>query len=352
MGVKFTDEQQAVIDARDCNILVSAAAGSGKTAVLVERIIQMISSDIDIDHLLVVTFTKAAASQMREKITLAIQDKLQKEPDNKHLQKQETLIHNAQITTIDSFCQYVVKNNFNTIGLDPSFHVGDDGELKLLQDEVMQDMLEEEYILAASGQNEDFVYCMEYFSTGSSDKKVEEYISSIYRFAMSMPWPEDWIRERAGDYDLEDKNFDELYWVRSCMAYAGIKIREMVDKLVTAEKICCESDGPYMYGDVLEKDKEKIEALLKCETYDSMFDAIRAISFDSLSRKRDSSVNPDKKKYVQELRDEVKGSHGMLPKLREKYFALPSDTVIGQMKLCDRAVRELCRLALRYKELL
>ncbi|MBQ9591066.1 MAG: helicase-exonuclease AddAB subunit AddA [Butyrivibrio sp.] len=351
MGVKFTDEQQAVIDARDCNILVSAAAGSGKTAVLVERIIQMISADIDIDHLLVVTFTKAAASQMREKITLAIQDKLQKEPDNKHLQKQETLIHNAQITTIDSFCQYVVKNNFNTIGLDPSFHVGDDGELKLLQDEVMQDMLEEEYILAASGQNEDFVYCMEYFSTGSSDKKVEEYISSIYRFAMSMPWPEDWIRERAGDYDLEDKNFDELYWVKSCMAYAGIKIREMVDKLVTAEKICCESDGPYMYGDVLEKDKEKIESLLKCETYDSMFDAIRAISFDSLSRKRDSSVNPDKKNYVQDLRNEVKGSHGMLTKLREKYFALPSDTVIGQMKLCDRAVRELCRLALRYKEL-
>ena len=104
MGVNFTEEQQAVIDARDANILVSAAAGSGKTAVLVERIIQMISSDMDIDHLLVVTFTKAAAAQMKEKITLAIQEKLLTDPDNKHLQKQETLIHNAQITTILPVC--------------------------------------------------------------------------------------------------------------------------------------------------------------------------------------------------------------------------------------------------------
>ena len=140
MGVNFTEEQQAVIDARDANILVSAAAGSGKTAVLVERIIQMISSDMDIDHLLVVTFTKAAAAQMKEKITLAIQEKLLTDPDNKHLQKQETLIHNAQITTIDAFCQYVLRNNFNVIGLDPSFHVGDDGELRLLQEEVMKQL--------------------------------------------------------------------------------------------------------------------------------------------------------------------------------------------------------------------
>ena len=140
MGVEFTKEQQAVIDARDCNILVSAAAGSGKTAVLVERIIGMVLSGLDVDHLLVVTFTKAAAAQMKEKITAAIQEKLAQDPDNEHLQKQETLIHNAQITTIDSFCQYVIRNNFNTIGLDPSFRVADEGELKLLQEEVMSSM--------------------------------------------------------------------------------------------------------------------------------------------------------------------------------------------------------------------
>ena len=172
MGVTFTEEQQAVIDARKCNILVSAAACSGKTAVLVERIIRMISTDMDIDHLLVVTFTKAAAAQMREKITAAIQESLLKNPENKHLQKQETLIHNAQITTIDSFCQYVLRNNFNAIGIDPAFHVGDEGEMRLLQEEVMSQLLEEEYELGTS----DFLYCMDYFGTGHNDKKVEEYI--------------------------------------------------------------------------------------------------------------------------------------------------------------------------------
>ena len=115
MKVEFTDEQKAVIAARKSNVLVSAAAGSGKTAVLVERIIQMVNEGLDIDHLLVVTFTKAAAAQMKEKITLAIQEKLVEDPENSHLQKQETLIHNAQITTIDSFCQYIIKNNFKNV---------------------------------------------------------------------------------------------------------------------------------------------------------------------------------------------------------------------------------------------
>ena len=254
MGVTFTEEQQAVIEARKSNILVSAAAGSGKTAVLVERIIQMISSDVDIDHLLVVTFTKAAASQMKEKITLAIQKKLEEEPDNKHLQKQETLIHNAQITTIDSFCQYVIRNNFNHIGLDPSFRVGDEGELKLLMEDVMQDLLEEEYALAKDGQNEDFVYCMNYFGTGSSDKKVEEYIYKLYKFSESMPWPMDWLDERAGDYLVEGENFDELSWVKDCVAYIKSSLQESVDKMSTAIRICEEPDGPYMYGDLLEQE--------------------------------------------------------------------------------------------------
>lgn len=348
MAVKFTDEQQAVIDARKCNILVSAAAGSGKTAVLVERIIQMIKSDLDIDHLLVVTFTKAAASQMREKITLAIQNSLLQEPDNKHLQKQETLIHNAQITTIDSFCQYVVKNNFNTIGIDPSFRVGDEGELALLQEEIMQDMLEEEYQKANDEGNEDFLYCMNYFGTDSNDEKVEEYISQLYTFAMSMPWPEDWIKERARDYQVDDVDFDSLDFVRECMNLARIKITEMEAKLERAEKICCEPDGPYMYGDLLESEKDRIHALLRYDTYDALFDGLRGISFGRLPSKKDDSVNPDKRKSAQDLRNGVKDS---VKKLMEDYFALPSDTVLEQMKLCDRAVKELCRLTIRYKEL-
>jgi superfamily I DNA/RNA helicase len=121
MAIQFTEKQTRVLEARDHNILVSAAAGSGKTAVLVERIVRMISEGerpLDIDRLLVVTFTRAAAAQMRERIARAVSDRLREDPSNAHLRRQETLIHNAQITTIDSFCSYLLRNNFSEIDLD------------------------------------------------------------------------------------------------------------------------------------------------------------------------------------------------------------------------------------------
>ena len=148
MGFTYTKEQQSVIDARDCSLLVSAAAGSGKTAVLVERIVNMVSDEkapVDIDRLLIVTFTNAAASEMRERISDALGKKLEGEPDNGHLQRQITLLHNAQITTIDSFCLFLIRNNFNDIGLDPGFRVMDEGELKLLRGEVMTELMESQY---------------------------------------------------------------------------------------------------------------------------------------------------------------------------------------------------------------
>ena len=144
--MNFTLEQQRVIDTRNSSILVSAAAGSGKTAVLVERIIQMITDElhpVDIDRLLIVTFTSAAAAQMRERISKAVSERLEKNPENEHLQRQTSLIHNAQITTIDSFCLFIIRNNFNEIGIDPGFRVADEGEIKLLESDVMGKLLEE-----------------------------------------------------------------------------------------------------------------------------------------------------------------------------------------------------------------
>ncbi|WP_026519670.1 helicase-exonuclease AddAB subunit AddA [Butyrivibrio sp. FCS006] len=346
MGVEFTKEQQAVIDARDCNILVSAAAGSGKTAVLVERIIGMVLAGLDVDHLLVVTFTKAAAAQMKEKITAAIQEKLAQDPDNEHLQKQETLIHNAQITTIDSFCQYVIRNNFNTIGLDPSFRVADEGELKLLQEEVMSSMIEEEYEAAKQASDSDFIFFMDYFSQGSRDERAVEFINDLFKFSVSCAWPEEWIRERASDYELSDEAFDELPWVKECMRYAKSTLKECADKIDRAYRMCLEPDGPYMYGDQLETENDSIYAALRYDTYDALFDGLRGISFDRLSTKRDPSVNADKRELAKDLRGDVKDRIG---KLITDYFALPSEAVLANMQLCDRAVKELCRLTLEFK---
>ena len=136
--MKWTKEQQNVIDFRNRDILVSAAAGSGKTAVLVARIIQRIldpQNPVDIDRLLVVTFTKAAAAEMRERIGAAIGAECDKDHQNTHLRRQSALIHNAMITTIDSFCLFVVRNHFEEISLDPNFRIADEGEIRLLEQE-------------------------------------------------------------------------------------------------------------------------------------------------------------------------------------------------------------------------
>ena len=145
MGFSYTQEQQQVIDSRDCNLLVCAAAGSGKTAVLVERIVRMVSDKahpVDIDRLLIVTFTNAAAAQMRERISAALSRRLEEDTENAHLQRQVTLLHNARITTIHSFCLFVIRNNFNDIGLDPGFRVADEGEIKMLRGDVMAELVE------------------------------------------------------------------------------------------------------------------------------------------------------------------------------------------------------------------
>ena len=127
MGVTWTEEQQKVIDLRDRNILVSAAAGSGKTAVLVERIITMLTDQerpVSVDRLLIVTFTEAAAAEMKERIRAAIEKKAEERPEDEHLRRQATLIHHAQITTIHSFCLSVIRDHFHVIDLDPGFRIG------------------------------------------------------------------------------------------------------------------------------------------------------------------------------------------------------------------------------------
>ena len=145
---RWTDDQQRVIDARNCNLLVSAAAGSGKTAVLVERIIKMITDEknnVDIDRLLVVTFTNAAAVEMKTRVGEAIESRLLEEPDNEHLQRQASLLHNAQITTMHSFCQYVIRNYFHVIDIDPAFKVANENDMKIAQSEILAELIEQRY---------------------------------------------------------------------------------------------------------------------------------------------------------------------------------------------------------------
>ena len=179
MGVKWTEEQQKVIQLRNRNILVSAAAGSGKTAVLVERIISRITDEkhpVDVDHLLIVTYTDAAAREMKERIGAAIEKKLEERPGDLHLEQQATLVHSAPITTTHSFCLSVIRDHFHVIGIDPGFRIAEEGELRLLKQDVLEELLEQSY---AAGE-EEFLEFVEKYGTGRNDHKIEGIILQLY----------------------------------------------------------------------------------------------------------------------------------------------------------------------------
>ena len=210
---KWTDEQQQAIDTRKCNLLVAAAAGSGKTAVLVERIIKIITNEenpVDIDKLLVVTFTSAAAAEMRERIAAAISKALEKNPNSKNLQKQLTLLSRANITTMHSFCLDVIKNYFYTIDLDPSFRIADETEITLMKNEIIEDIFEELY----EEDNEYFKGLVEAYSTAKDDEKLKDIILNLYKFSMSGPWPESWLIEKAEEFNINTlEELDKTKWV-------------------------------------------------------------------------------------------------------------------------------------------
>ncbi len=362
MGILFTDKQQQVIEARGCNLLVSAAAGSGKTAVLVERIVRMVSDreyPVDIDRLLVVTFTNAAAAEMRERISRALNDRLAADPENEHLQRQTTLLHNARITTIDSFCLFVLRNQFHTIGLDPGFRIAEEGEGKLIRQDALEEVLEAGYAAAEPG----FLRCMEYFSLGSRDTAVEEIVQKLYDFAMSTPFPEQWLEERKRDYcvpvmqpaentgDGAHASFDEIPWVGELMRQTRLLLAGCAEKLTEAIHICEEPDGPYMYGELLEAEREMVESLLrKCEGgegYDALLAAFAGVKFGRLSSKKDETVSSMKREAAKGIRTEVKEQLGDMQK---KYFFKTKEQILEQMETCRAAVESLVDLTLAFKE--
>ncbi len=323
MGVAWTKEQERVIEVRNKNVLVSAAAGSGKTAVLVERIVSMVCGEsVDVDRLLVVTFTNAAAAEMRERVALALEKRLNADPENIHLQKQQTLIHNAQITTIHSFCQYVIRNYFHQLDLDPSFRIGDEGEIRLLKGDVLRDLLEEAY---AEGSGE-FLRFVEAYATGKNDKGLEELILQLYEFSVSYPYPERWLSGCMEMYTVtEGKEWDNCGWLVFLLEYTGHILSDLEMELRQGLELCRDTAGPYMYEDTLLRDLEQVEALKGCKTYGEYRAGLEAMTFARLSPKRDPEVEDSKKEQVRGIRERMKKS---LKSLREKYFSCPFEETL------------------------
>ena len=343
MGISFTPDQQKVIELHDRNILVSAAAGSGKTAVLVERIIRMVCDEerpVDIDRLLIVTFTNAAAAEMRERISQGIARELQLHPESEHIERQAALLHNAQITTIDSFCLYLIRNHFHEIGLDPAFRVADEGEMKLLMQDTLEAMLEDYF----AEKRPEFLNCVEFFCPGGREHVLENILQELYTFARSYPWPEEWLEARRQDYGVTDVEALESGEIgRYSLQYLGKMLEGCLEILEQALAVCEEPDGPYMYGTLLEQEKLALERLCGCGSLKEWETAIGGIVFDRLPGKKDSSVAAEKREKAKTLRNLVKDT---IKELQNSFFAKPLETYIRQMQACAPYIEVLLDLTL------
>ena len=347
MGVSWTTEQQQVIDLRNRNILVSAAAGSGKTAVLVERIVKIITDKnhpVDIDHLLIVTFTNAAAAEMRERIGNAIEKALDEQPGDEHLLRQLTLIHNAQITTIDSFCLYVVRNHFHEIDLEPNFRIGDEGELKLLREDVLGRVLEQNY----EEPSEAFSDFVEGYASGRTDVALNEMILQLYEFSRSYPWPEKWLDSFVGAYRIETREeLDRAEWLAPLTENICFVLKDCEQLLKQALAITQQDDGPDMYEKAVQSDLEKYEGLSRLTSFCELSGALSDIKYDRLASSRGFEGDPDKLELVKSLREQAKD---VVKKLCKQYFFCSPEMMIEQLERTEPMLEEVVRLTKQFAD--
>ena len=344
--IRLTTEQQKVVDARDCNLLVAAAAGSGKTAVLVRRIIKKVldkEHPQDIDRLLIVTFTNAAAAEMRERIGAAIEEALIEELENRHLQRQMMLLHNAQITTIHSFCLSVIREFFHVLSIDPGFRIGDEAELSLLRSDVAFEVLEECY----EKEEPDFLCFVESFAGVGKDEQIVEYGRTLYEQAVSQLWPEEWLRNlpRKFNFDLESAKehpmfSDVMEQVRERLMAAATLADCMLE-------LCEESGGPLLYKEAVEDDRELVRELSNAaDSYERFAQAIAELSFTRLSTKK-QEAEEEKKQNVKDIREVFKK---LLKGIAEDYFYAPAEEILKDIQSMAPAMQGLVSYTLKFME--
>lgn len=353
---KWTQEQQNVIDSRGGNLLVAAAAGSGKTAVLVERIIQMIlNSDlkIDIDKLLVVTFTNAAASEMRERIGDAISKKLDENPEDEHLQDQLVLLNKASITTIHSFCLEVIKSNFHKINLDPNFRIGDETECSLMKLE----SIDETFDILYEQNDEEFCYLVDCYAEKRGDSNLQNLILSIYSFVMASPYPKVWLKESAEDFNIAyDFDFATSKWAKAILETVKIQMEGIEKSLCKAIEDVYGIDELVTFTNKLKIEYEKIkEILYACDT--SWSDAYRQISsmtFENYA-KGVKRIPKDAPSYIKEEKDKAKkirdNAKKSIEKIKTSVFNKNYDDLKDEIKFLYPIVKSLSDVVFMFEQI-
>ena len=302
--VKWTNEQLQAITEKGSNILVAAAAGSGKTAVLVERIInKIIKEKVDIDRLLVVTFTNAAAAEMRERVLEAIYQKLDENPEDENLQRQITLLNKASICTIDSFCLDVVRNNFYELdNISPNFRIADTTEIELLKQEVLEDIFEEKYEI----QDEDFAELINTYTSYRDDTPLKDLILKIYTYIQSNPFPNDWLNEKIEMFHLHDleNDFSQTPWGKILLKEVEEEVIDDIHTLQEQHQILQKNPDLEKFAKTIYDDIEKMEILRKnLDSWDKAYEVYTNFTFATWPRQK---IDSDVKDQAKQIRDDVK----------------------------------------------
>lgn len=342
--VKWTTEQLQAIESKGSNILVAAAAGSGKTAVLVERMIHKILEDkIDIDKVLVVTFTNAAAAEMRERILEAIYQKLEQEPSNEHLQKQITLLNKASICTIHSFCLDVIRNHFYEIDLPSNFRIADTTEIDLLKQEVLEDLLEQKYI----EQDNDFLELLETYTGYRGDEPLQELILSIYRFIQSSPFPEKWLQEKVEQFNIDTSlDFGQTVLGKVILEEVQEELQGSLLKLKKVQKELAKFSECMKFSQVISEDILQIEgAIEEAISWNEVYQKVHQISFGKWPI--DKKITLDMKEEAKEIRDRVKKD------IKEKVTGLinsTSEEIVADFTILYPVLQKLSKLILEFSQ--
>ena len=343
--VKWTEEQSQAIHEKGSNILVAAAAGSGKTAVLVERIInKIIEEEIDIDKLLVVTFTNAAASEMRERILNAIYKKIEEEPTNLRLQKQITLLNKSNICTIHSFCLDVIRNNFYEINISPNFRIGDTAEIELLKEEVLDELFEDLYLK----EDEGFLKLLEIYTSYKDDEPLKDIVKSIYNFIQSAPFPEKWLAEKVKlfDIDIENTDFAETVWGKIILNNYKECIEENILGLKKIKKELEAENELEKFSQAIRLDIENLESLLvNLNSWDKSYELAKTFSFVRWPSSK--KINSETPALVKEKRDMI---NAKFKKLKDSIFIYTSAEVLADLKDMYEVLNLLQAIILKFNE--
>lgn len=330
----WTEEQKAVIAHREGNLLVSAAAGSGKTAVLVEHVLSLIlEENASLSSLVLMTFTEAAAEEMKERIKKRLEEHLQKGYD-KRILREIALLPTANISTIHAFCKRLIEENYAGLSIDAHFRIGDTGEMSLLQSDILEELLEEEY----EKKEESFLAFVDQFSMGKKDKGIEELILKLYNLASAMPFPKAYLQGILEEdaHSRREKWEKDLYEdMKSRLENLSLLYEEALD-------LCREPNGPIEYEERILEERDQCLALANTDNLEDLVRGLESLSFGRLK-----NTKSEGKELVKSLRERGKKT---LKTWQENYRLLPKELEEEVEEKGQKRILELVRLCLLFLE--